>query len=136
MNRRLYNCGGYALQNFQWVDVPRFPGLSRKKEIELLKAYFSSTHKIISKKEAFNAKKEEVIVAFKIAIDDNDDYHFMRKGKNNQWKHKMGSFPYILNVDKELVFSNIWDFSKPITIKGRRVCSSTYKGETIFMKLE
>jgi hypothetical protein len=138
MDKRQYNCGGYALKSFNWFDFPLAIGSIPFGETKLKACARWICHKtkgkIISKEQAEKAKKEEIVVAFKISK--NGDFHFMRKGKNNHWKHKMGNLPAVFNVDKKTVFSKKWDYSHYQIIKGFVFIGNCYDSETVFIKLE
>lgn len=133
-----YNCGGFALGNFEWVFLEEF--LSPKEEayisfkdicdfdddydyeedeeyIEILENYIEE----IAEKCAYEILNEFSKTRFIKNLSElkNDEYafcfrvgpsdfHFMRRFSNGQWAHKRGELP-IEEIEECKVFSDYWE---------------------------
>ena len=60
--------------------------------------------------------KTEVVIAFRISTL-GGDFHYVRRGCNGGWYHKMGGRMYIERMDAMEVFSEGWYFG-PICYDG------------------
>ena len=110
-DKRRYNCAGYALKTFTWFDFYDFnyyptmrdknKAINRLAKI-LIKAF--PTIRII--KNLTEVTKNEYPIAFRLS---SHDFHFICRGKNNHWYHKMGNAPKINCITKDEVFSEKWE---------------------------
>lgn len=82
-----YNCGGFALRTYEWVDVYE----DRPAEvIEQIIAAFPQYSKCNPKKEGFDFQKYEY-VAYRVGKWGYwEDFHFMRSDARGRWWHKPG----------------------------------------------
>ena len=121
--RGQYNCGGYALNTFTWYfpyNRPEKPNFYRagKKDynicIKAMLKHFSPNLRVI--KTMLELEQGETAIAFR--LDGQGDFHYMRKGKNGSWYHKMGGNYPIYRITEEEVFNTSWcdRYSKPIVL--------------------
>ena len=112
-----YNCMGYALDAYSWLiayledeETDAFGyGVEKKDQEKVLMScakYLLNNFPLvpITREQAYNACGRKQIIAFRIA---EYDFHFMVRGKNGNWYHKMGS-QNIHRIDKEKVFADVW----------------------------
>ena len=108
-----YNCGGYALNTYNWFcpygslreDSLR-NGYSLEVTLEnftnyILKTFETRIRRISEVKER---KKDEYVIAFRVGY---TDFHFAKRGDNGVWYHKPGSNT-IRRIKKTEVFSETW----------------------------
>lgn len=128
-----YNCMGYALDTYSWLnaylkdgktDVFIY-GVSKEKQKKVLKSctkYLLNNFPLvpITREQAYNACGRKQIIAFRIA---KYDFHFMVRRKNGSWYHKMGCND-ILRIDKDKVFADVW----------RNDCGDVYDSEILFFE--
>lgn len=121
--KRTYNCGGYALGTFSWYCPHR-----REDDFTPFGAYYADTaseaesitqHSVQVMLEDFRGKlrvisdvaeanmRNEIVIAFRISTK-SGDFHYVRRGCNGGWYHKMGARPYIDKMDAVEVFSDYW----------------------------
>lgn len=122
-NRATYNCGGYALETYNWY-VPfdnkekyAFSDLRLTTQEELnRKAYTYS--RIITKEfrgrvriiESMNELKcDEYAIAFRVG---RSDIHFIKRNSIGNWYHKIGGQIEIKKMKKEEVFSDNWLYGR------------------------
>ena len=115
---RIYNCGGYALNTFSWYcphekDSDRRYNSSTEKgmhtttdnAVNFMLKEFNDLRVITDLKEL---QPNEYAIAFRIGgLDGEDDFHFMKRGKNGKWYHKPGGLD-IQPIAKEKVFADKW----------------------------
>ena len=113
---RSYNCGGYAFNTFSWY-CPHYS--SRKYGSTTEQGMLNTTNNAV----AFMLKEfkdlrvitdlkelqpNEYAIAFRIGgVGGEDDFHFMKRGKNGKWYHKTGELD-IQFITKEKVFADKW----------------------------
>lgn len=117
-----YNCGGYALGSFDWYKpyhriCPNFYRATEKDYricIQAMLKDFSPNLRVI--KTMSSLKQGETAIAFR--LDGLGDFHYMRKGKNGSWYHKMGGSYPIYRITEYEVFHTAWcdRYSKPIVL--------------------
>ena len=115
---RSYNCGGYAFNTFSWY-CPYSNNRGRKynsttersmlnttnKAVEFMLKEFNDLRVITDLKEL---QPNEYAIAFRIGgVGGEDDFHFMKRGKNGKWYHKPGGTE-IQFIAKEKVFADKW----------------------------
>ena len=93
-----FNCGGYALGTFDWIQLESLLGFgivkceqlkeTTKEAVEELLEEFDYI-RVIDKETEIT--KEEFLVYFRIS--DDGDFHFLKKFHNGEIYHKPGSFP-------------------------------------------
>lgn len=115
---RIYNCGGYALNTFTWY-CPLIGRGVRKYNPTTEKAMHTITDNIVNfMLKEFNdlrvitdlkeLQPNEYAIAFRIGgVGGEDDFHFMKRGKNGKWYHKPGGLD-IQFIEKEKVFADKW----------------------------
>ncbi len=110
--KELYNCGGYALKTFNWLsfNIPCRGNSSIKKKNATLKLLIQElledfpTLRLIKKLSDIQSNEYPIVMR----VSEND-FHFMCRGKNNQWYNKMGFSSPIHKVKQEKVFSKAWN---------------------------
>ena len=115
---RTYNCGGYALNTFSWY-CPHAQNSGRKyrstteygmqittdNAVNFMLKEFKDLRVITDLKEL---QSNEYAIAFRIGgVGGEQDFHFMKRGKNGKWYHKPGGAD-IQFIEKEKVFANEW----------------------------
>ena len=111
--RHLYNCGGYALETFNWyrpLDIGCNMDFDTKEEIdEYLEKSVTSMLRDFKDLRVINDIKElteeEYAIAYRVG---NMDFHYMRRGDNGIWYHKCGGMDDIHTIKKEQVFAKEW----------------------------
>ena len=104
-----YNCGGYALETFDWYR-PRIESLRCTRKagatIESCVDFMLEDFPNLRKAESIDDVKEnEYLIAFRLG---EDDFHFLKRAKNHHWYHKRGASYYIDTIKQEQVFSTTW----------------------------
>lgn len=113
-----YNCGGYALETFNWY-MPYEKELRYKLygvncgeytleqtlqiAIDFMLKDFNGSLRLIDSVEEL--KDNEYAIAFKIG---NHDFHYAKRSKSGNWFHKMGGNSKIFRMSKEKIFSDSW----------------------------
>ena len=128
VNRFDFNCGGYALETYNWyLPVEGLRQASRyfdswydedREEVledtvkHMLKE-FKGKLRIIQNVEEL--KDNEYAIAYRIG---DGDFHFAKRNKKGVWFHKRGKTPYIERMTKEEVFSSSWGhrYDSPIVL--------------------
>lgn len=113
---RIYNCGGYALNTFSWY-CPHHSGRkygstteqgmlnTTDNAVKFMLNDFKDLRVITDLKEL---QSNEYAIAFRIGgIGGEEDFHFMKRGKNGKWYHKPGGLG-IQFIKKEEVFADKW----------------------------
>lgn len=101
--RNLFNCAGYALGTFSWVHVTNsIFDLDPEGCVDNMLREFDNVRVI---RESSELKTGEYLVAFRTGP---RDFHFMKRGKNGVWYHKMGSTAPIHRATKQDVFADKW----------------------------
>lgn len=92
----MHNCAGYAFHCKKWLDVDNLP-FEKVNVQSVLKNFLerNSCHINYSVHRCTNCitKDNEELIAFRIAKEKKSkwwDFHFMRRGKDGKWRHKMG----------------------------------------------
>lgn len=113
-----YNCGGYALNTFSWY-CPHANSIGRQyrsatkqdmlditdNAVEFMLKEFNDLRVITDLKEL---QPNEYAIAFRIGgVRGENDFHFMKRGKNGKWYHKPGGLA-IQFIKKEKVFADKW----------------------------
>lgn len=127
--KSLYNCGGYALGTFSWYmpydgdrvttfselfdtyeewdenDDPASAVRERIEDymVEQLLLDFPTLRLIPDEVER---RPNERVIAFRVGW---DDFHFLKKAKNNCWYQKCGSSSRIERIKKSEVFGEAWN---------------------------
>lgn len=136
VNQGDYNCGGYALETYDWYrpsdDCFFDYGIDEMDEATMLEQtqkcvdymlnQFKGLLRVIQG--TWELKENEYMIAFKIDANGENDFHYMKRGNNGQWYHKMGGCP-IRRIKKEKVFKEYWIFN-----------SITYYGKTVFFAMQ
>ena len=108
-----YNCGGFALNSLTWYHPSENQDLYEEWCCELYDHIDEMVAQIL--KDFPNARligsleelqKEEIPVAFRVR---EDDFHFIKRDKDNVWRHKQGSWG-VEELLEEDVFSESWSF--------------------------
>lgn len=117
-NKLHYNCGGYALETYNWYCP--YPTEDKGKEMFGYWASMSLEEKLeISVKQMLREFKgtlrviddidelenDEYAVAFKLG---ERDFHFAKRTSRGNWLQKRGNTPKIETMTKERVFSEEW----------------------------
>ena len=116
-NRRDFNCGGYALETFNWYQ----PGteeqnremfgwcsdMDNEERLELsvnamLKDFKGVLRVIEDVKEL---KEDEYAIAFRVC---ERDFHYAKRNKRGVWFHKTGNAPIVKRYTIEELFSSEW----------------------------
>jgi len=107
--KRIYNCGGYALGSFSWYipklnneDVCRAEGTIVEDCVKAMMIDFPNLRRIQSIDEL---KENEYAVAFRLS---DYDFHYIKRASNGHWFHKRGGSYYIDTMKEEVVFSESW----------------------------
>ena len=113
-----YNCGGFALNTFTWyrpMDMYDYlyyfdtPAENHQKIEECAEAILNQFPDIRRITDLSQVGKGEYAIAFRITSSIlDDDFHFIRRGRNGIWYEKMGSNSTIKRFPKEEVFANSW----------------------------
>lgn len=124
-----YNCGGYALETFSWYmpydgdEVTTFSELFETYEewdenddpastvreriedymVEQLLQDFPTLRLI---PDEIECRPSERLIAFRVGF---DDFHFLKKAKNNCWYQKRGASSRIERIRKSEVFGESWN---------------------------
>ena len=94
-NKRVYNCGGYALGTFNWyLPAATLEDFNECMECldekSLLEQFTSNILEEFLNLERIDfsdiPKVKDIIIGF--AVKERDDFHFIRRGRNFQWYHK------------------------------------------------
>lgn len=110
-NRRDFNCGGYALETFNWYlpygeDFPKYWSRAVSDITEDMVAYMLADKLGLR---VINSLTElaptEYAIAFRVGC---GDFHFIKRGHNGQWYSKMGSSREIERVPEHNVFCEPW----------------------------
>lgn len=130
--KRSYNCGGFALECYSWY-CPRPARSSRfsygfftdkeakektKRSVQCMLADFPDLRVISSLDEV---RPDEYAILFRHSSD--GDFHFLKRGKNGVWYHKMGGSRFIEIIPKSEIF-NYWGmwgrYDGPIVIFAKK----------------
>ena len=136
VSQRVYNCGGYALNTFNWYrpsddedfDYGEFEmseeemAIQTQKCVDYMLEQFDGLLRVI--KGTWELKENEYMIAFKIDGNGENDFHYCKRAKNGHWYHKMGQYP-IMRIKKEKVFKDKWVFE-----------DITYYGKTVFFAMK
>ena len=109
-----YNCFGYAMGYYDWLDLESFYYLADEDEnydaldemfedccVELEDRY--NLTRIYDANVITSLRKDEHIIAFRVGF---DDFHFARLNSDGTWSHKPGG-NYIRNMSEE-EFHDAW----------------------------
>jgi len=136
VSQRACNCGGYALNTFNWYapsDDRYFDygeeemseeemAIQTQKCVDFMVKQFGGLLRVI--KGSWELQKDEYMIAFKIDGGGENDFHYCKRLKNGHWYHKMGSLP-IMKIKKEKVFKEHWIFE-----------NIAYYGKTVFFAMK
>lgn len=126
LDRWDYNCGGYALETYDWYmpydnegeswcfleDYIEEAGFDAANDmcIEHILADFPELR--IVREQAVRDKLVDFnkyqIIAFRLETDGTNDFHFMKLGKNGSWYEKRGASGIIHRHNYEYVFG-VWN---------------------------
>lgn len=128
-----YNCGGYALGTYSWylprknpefISFQQYAFLTKKETkevtqqaVECMLEEFPTLRVVNSLDEV---KPTEYAILFRFSPD--GDFHFLRRGRDNHWRHKMGSSYYINTIKTKDIFEP-W-------------CNGCYNGPIVIMAKE
>lgn len=123
-----YNCGGYALNTFNWY-LPRSSDFfwSYSSNLDEVTDYmvncmlqdFNGRLRVIENEN--ETKNNETCIAFRVG---GSDFHYAKKSKNGQWRHKMGDSSHIDYMTKKELYSiEGWYYGK-------------YNGKIVLMALK
>lgn len=93
------NCMGYALGYNEWLRVPNWKSQSALDSALYLAEKYNM--KLVSKSDMVLGKE---YVVFRIS---SQDFHFMRRDKNGNWRHKPG-WREVRPISEKKVFANYW----------------------------
>lgn len=111
-----YNCGGYALNTFTWY-LPYNKGESFFDfDLDTPEGMQAATYRAVTRMlseipklrviaDPSDAGKGEYVLAFRIG---RSDFHFVKRGRNHHWYHKMGGRSEIEKMTEEEVFASSW----------------------------
>lgn len=114
--KRMYNCGGYALENYGWYcpyseddaiymdDVFEFCEVKYEEE-KFVEYMLDTIPNLRSITDISELAENEYAIAFRVSC---DDFHFVKRGGNGCWYEKMGGSNCINRMTKEEVFSDRW----------------------------
>lgn len=115
-----YNCGGYALEVFNWYlpyerkyRYDLFSSMySTEERLEIMVNFmleeFKGELRIIDKIE--DLKNEEYAIAFRTG---KNDFHYIKRADNGHWFHKMGGTHRIDTMTKdEVLNSESWRYGE------------------------
>lgn len=136
VSHKVYNCGGYALNTYNWYrpaeDINFDYGKQEMSEEEMaiqtqkcvnfMLKQFDGLLRVIQG--SWELQENEYMVAFKIDGGGADDFHYCKRLKNGHWYHKRGQYP-IEKIKKEKVFKEHWIFEDTI-----------YYGKTVFFAMK
>lgn len=123
------NCAGYAFHCNKWLDVDNLPFQSvdaRSVLANFLLRNQDDLNYSISYCTDCITKDDEELLAFRIGKEETSkwwDFHFMRRGKDGKWRHKMGH--HQVEIYKEDITS-LWV----------RPDGAVYDSEIIFLKIK
>lgn len=107
--RRSYNCGGYALNTFDWY-CPDGAWMGVSNDDESVQYYadcmveeFNGKLRIIQ--DVSELTDKEYAVAFRTR---NGDFHFCKRDDSGNWRHKRGRTEPLHRITKKEVFSEQW----------------------------
>lgn len=117
--KRGYNCAGYALNTFSWYcpnPVDYFPWGDWFDDDWEVESIHNMAVQIMLHDFAFRhirliadvAELHENEYAFAFRLSDDGDFHYVKRGRNGTWYHKMGNSPDINIMPREEVFSASW----------------------------
>ena len=101
-DRGEYNCGGYALGCYSWYCPFSHQVRDFEKNVNQILKDFPNARLIDNTQDLM---PNEYMVAFRLS---QDDFHFMKRGKNGVWREKRGSQSEIRIVPKSVVFGEVW----------------------------
>lgn len=110
-NRRSFNCGGYALETFDWYcPTHLLSNLETKEErerysrkaVRYMLEEFDDLRVINDLNEL---EDNEYAIAFRVGY---DDFHYVKRADNGVWYHKSGGNPKIRRMKKDVVFGKEW----------------------------
>ena len=101
-DRGEYNCGGYALGCYSWYCPFAHQVRDFEKNVNQILKDFPNVRLINNTQDLM---PNEYMVAFRLS---QDDFHFMKRGKNGVWREKRGNQFEIRIVPKSVVFGEVW----------------------------
>ena len=129
-----YNCAGYALETFNWyVPIEQSDDVDAQEwgsynEIERNLMAFNFIQQILNDfvdvrmvASLDEIADDEYAFAFRVGV---DDFHFVKRGLNNQWYEKRGSNPKIMHMTEHEVFHTAWDsgrYNGPIFLFAKKI---------------
>lgn len=113
--KRHYNCAGYALGTFSWY-IPRtrdvFNSFNFETKAEMKRKTQVSVKNMLKDfpdlrviHSLDEVQDDEYAILFRHSSD--GDFHFMKRGKNGAWYHKMGGLSRIHTESNP--FSEVWE---------------------------
>lgn len=107
--RGMYNCGGYALNTFDWY-CPRGIVFFARSDDSAVQHYANSMIKEFDGKlriiqDVKELMDDEYAVAFRTR---EGDFHFCKRDDSGNWRHKRGGTPKLHRITKERLFSEEW----------------------------
>lgn len=118
-----YNCGGYALGAFNWVNIDSLLFFYSTKEELIAKATKEAVKELLQRFDYIRVvdkkaeiTKEEFLIYFRISHD--GDFHFLKEKHNGKIYHKMGSLPVCKfhGNPYEKRWSNVNNYCGPIVL--------------------
>lgn len=108
LNRAVFNCGGYALNVFTWyLPFNKNNGYydfdHMERHVAFMLKDFGGRLRLIENES--DALPHERVVFFRGC---SYDFHYVYKGKNGHYYHKMGSKKYIEHMKKKEVYGPKW----------------------------
>jgi hypothetical protein len=104
-----YNCFGYAMGYYDWLDLESFYIIEEEDEDDLICMFEDCCNELSSRyglRPVFphwELEKDEHLIAFRVGY---DDFHFARKNSDGTWTHKPGS-NFIRKMSEE-EFNSEW----------------------------
>lgn len=107
--RGVYNCGGYALNTFNWY-YPDGAAMFVSSHDEAVQCYTDAmVHEFNGKlrviQDVTELMDDEYAVAFRTR---EGDFHFCKRDDSGNWRHKRGGTPTLHRITKARLFSEEW----------------------------
>lgn len=134
-----YNCAGYALGCFSWYQPDTLWDREHtsaeektKLAVKTMLSDFQNLRVIASLSDLMDGERA---VAFRVEGDGTwrSDFHYILRGKDKIWRHKMGGASQIKTMTEEEVFSPVWcgRYEGPIVLFARKDLTNIPVRDTI-----
>lgn len=119
----MYNCAGYALHTYSWINFNTTKLSKLKKELQ---DNFKNVRILDTPEDKL--KDNELLVACKISYD--NDFHFIKRHKSGVWYHKPGNTNPI-RASKKMVYAPEWKFDVKVGLFTYH--SNIYNSKTLWL---